>query len=83
VVSRDPDPTLVRHIYDLHVLQEHIDPAVLAGFAREIVAAETAEFGNQHPAYAADIEVQFGQFPCGFAVVVAMPAPQRALFAAN
>jgi hypothetical protein len=55
-VSRDPDPTLVRHIYDLHFLREHIDPAVMARLAREIAAADAAEFGNQHPTYAADIE---------------------------
>lgn len=55
-VSRDPDPTLVRHIYDLHVLRGHIDPAVMSGLAREIAIADAEEFGNQHPAYAADIQ---------------------------
>ena len=55
-VSRDPDPTLVRHIYDLHVLREHIDPALMARLAREIAIADAEEFGNQHPAYAADIQ---------------------------
>jgi hypothetical protein len=55
-VSRAPDPTLVRHIYDLHVLREHIDPAVMARLACEIATADAAEFGNQHPAYAADIQ---------------------------
>ena len=29
-LSRDPDPTLVRHIYDLHLMQGHIDPVEVA-----------------------------------------------------
>ncbi len=55
-VSRAPDPTLVRHIYDLHALRERIDPARLAQLARAIAAADAEEFRNQDPAYAADIE---------------------------
>lgn len=54
-LSRDPDPTLVRHIYDLHVMREHVDPAVVAELARAIAEADAREFGNQYPAYAADI----------------------------
>jgi hypothetical protein len=53
--SRDPDPTLVRHIYDLHLMQGHIDPVQVATLAREIAAADAQEFRNQYPAYAADI----------------------------
>ena len=54
-VSRDPDPTLVRHIYDLHVLREHVDPNQVALLARAAAATDVEQFGNQHPAYAADI----------------------------
>jgi hypothetical protein len=54
-LSRDPDPTLVRHIYDLHLMQEHIDPSHVAALARDIAAADAQEFRNQYPAYAADI----------------------------
>ncbi len=54
-LSRDPDPTLVRHIYDLHALREHIDPLAVANLARDIAKADAAEFRNQYPAYAADI----------------------------
>jgi hypothetical protein len=53
-VSRDPDPTLVRHIYDLHVLRQHIDPDQIARLARAAAATDAEEFRNQHPAYAAD-----------------------------
>jgi hypothetical protein len=54
-LSRDPDPTLVRHIYDLHALREHIDPIEVGNLAREIAKADAEEFGNQYPAYAEDI----------------------------
>ena len=54
-LSRDPDPTLVRHIYDLHLMQGHIDPGQVAALARDIAAADAKEFRNQYPAYAADI----------------------------
>jgi hypothetical protein len=54
-LSRDPDPTLVRHIYDLHLMQGHIDPTQVAALARDIAAADAKEFRNQYPAYAADI----------------------------
>jgi hypothetical protein len=54
-LSRDPDPTLVRHIYDLHLMQGHIDPGQVAALARDIAAADAREFRNQYPAYSADI----------------------------
>jgi hypothetical protein len=54
-LSRDPDPTLVRHIYDLHLMQGHIDNSQVAALARDIAAADAREFRNQYPAYAADI----------------------------
>src|SRR5271165_7404496 len=38
-LSRDPDPTLVRHIYDLHLMQGHIDPVQVGALARDIAAA--------------------------------------------
>jgi Nucleotidyl transferase AbiEii toxin, Type IV TA system len=54
-VSRDPDPTLVRHIYDLHLMQGHTDNSQVVALARDIAAADAQEFRNQYPAYAADI----------------------------
>lgn len=54
-LSRDPDPTLVRHIYDLHLMQRHIDTGQVSAMARDIAAADAKEFRNQYPAYAADI----------------------------
>jgi predicted nucleotidyltransferase component of viral defense system len=50
-LGRDPDPTLVRHIYDLHVTREHYDSATVANLAREIMPLDAEEFGNQFPAY--------------------------------
>lgn len=54
-LSRDPDPTLVRHIYDLHMMRDLVDPGEVAVLAREIAEADAREFANQYPAYAADI----------------------------
>ena len=54
-LSRDPDPTLVRHIYDLQMMRDLIDPDQVAELARAIAEADAQEFRNQYPAYAADI----------------------------
>ncbi len=54
-LSRDPDPTLVRHIYDLHALRDQVDPVEVGRLAREIAKSDAADFHNQYPAYAADI----------------------------
>ena len=53
--SRDPDPALVRHIYDLHMVREHLDLADVGVLARDIAEADAWEFRNQYPAYEADI----------------------------
>jgi hypothetical protein len=50
----DPDTTLVRHLYDLHMLRTLIDPAEVATLARAIAETDGEEFRNQHPAYAND-----------------------------
>lgn len=50
-LSRDPDPTLVRHIYDLHVTRAHYDAAEVVELALGIMPQDAAEFGNQFPAY--------------------------------
>jgi len=57
-LSRDPDPTLVRHIYDLHLMQGHIDPGQVAALACDIAEADAKEFRNQYPAYATDIAAE-------------------------
>ena len=48
-------PTPVRHIYDLHMLRDLVDPAEVATLARAIAEADAQEFDNQYPAYTADI----------------------------
>jgi predicted nucleotidyltransferase component of viral defense system len=54
-LSRNPDPTLVRHLYDLHLIQTHIDHSEVAALARDIAASDAADHDNQHPAYQADM----------------------------
>jgi hypothetical protein len=53
-LSRDPDSTLVRHLYDLHMMRTLIDPAEVITLARAIAKADGEEFRNQYPAYASD-----------------------------
>jgi predicted nucleotidyltransferase component of viral defense system len=50
----EPNPTLVRHLHDLHALREHYDPAEVAALAREIMLADAQAYGNQFPAYRDD-----------------------------
>lgn len=54
-VSRDPDPSLVRHVYDLHMMRGLVDPAEIAELAQQIAQADAEQFAHQYPAYAADI----------------------------
>jgi hypothetical protein len=60
-LSRDPDPTLVRHIYDLRMMRGHLDAVTVAALARDIAAADAQEFRNQYPAYAADVAGETGK----------------------
>jgi hypothetical protein len=48
------DPTLARHIYDLHIIRDHFDVAEVASLAREVVRQDAEVFGNQFPAYRDD-----------------------------
>jgi hypothetical protein len=50
----EPDPTLVRHLHDLHALRQHYDPAEVASLAREIMLADAEAYGNQFAAYRED-----------------------------
>jgi Nucleotidyl transferase AbiEii toxin, Type IV TA system len=47
----EPDPTLVRHLHDLHALRGHYDPSDVAALAREVMLADAEAYGNQLPAY--------------------------------
>jgi predicted nucleotidyltransferase component of viral defense system len=48
------DPTLVRHIYDLHVIRKRYDAAEIASLAREIMVDDAKTYGRDFPAYEAD-----------------------------
>ncbi len=54
-LSRDADPALVRHIYDLHMMRNLIDHDAVAFMAKNIAAADADEFRSQYPADHADI----------------------------
>jgi predicted nucleotidyltransferase component of viral defense system len=48
------DPTLVRHIYDLHVIRDQYDAADVAALARAVMAADADLRREDFPAYEAD-----------------------------
>lgn len=48
------DKTLVRHVYDLHAVRAHYDPAAVIALAREIMLADVEAYGHQFPAYRED-----------------------------
>jgi hypothetical protein len=48
------DPTLVRHVYDLHVMRAHYDPSEVVALARTIMLADAKAYGHQFPAYRDD-----------------------------
>jgi predicted nucleotidyltransferase component of viral defense system len=48
------DPTLIRHLYDLHMIQAHFDARETAGLAQTILGPESDDFGGPSPAYRAD-----------------------------
>ena len=50
-ISREPDPTLVRHIYDLHMIRGHYSAESVARLAQQIIPLDAEEFGNQFPSY--------------------------------
>jgi hypothetical protein len=45
------DKTLVRHVYDLHVVRPHYDPAAVVALTKEIIRADVEAYGHQFPAY--------------------------------
>ena len=53
-VQRERDPTLVRHIYDLHAIRAHYDPADVAILVRAIMQDDAETYGHQFPAYRDD-----------------------------
>ena len=48
------DATLVRHIYDLHVIRSHYKPSEVIDLAQEIMLADVKAYGHQFPAYRDD-----------------------------
>lgn len=53
-LRKSRDPTLMRHVYDLHIIQQHYDATNAAALAREIMVADAALRGGKFPAYQKD-----------------------------
>lgn len=45
------DKTLVRHIYDLHVVRSEYDRAAVIALVKDIIGADVKAYGHQFPAY--------------------------------
>ena len=45
------DRTLVRHVYDLHMVRANYDPEAVIDLAREIIRVDVEAYGHQFPAY--------------------------------
>jgi predicted nucleotidyltransferase component of viral defense system len=53
-LREERDPTLVRHIYDLHMIREHVDAAAVAMLAYEAMLADAKTRGDKFPAWQKD-----------------------------
>jgi len=53
-LREERDPTLVRHIYDLHMIREHVDASAVAALAHEVMLADAKTRGGKFPAWQKD-----------------------------
>jgi predicted nucleotidyltransferase component of viral defense system len=53
-VRKERDPTLVRHIYDLHMIRDQYDMKEAATLAHEVMLADAATRGDNFPAWKKD-----------------------------
>jgi predicted nucleotidyltransferase component of viral defense system len=53
-VRKERDPTLVRHIYDLHMIRDQYDMKGAATLAHEVMLADAATRGDSFPAWKKD-----------------------------
>lgn len=53
-LRQNRDPTLVRHVHDLHVIDTHYDRADMIALARAIMQDDAEAYGNHFPAYRED-----------------------------
>ena len=68
------DKTLVRHVYDLHAVRAHYDPAAVIALAREIMLADVEAYGHQFPAYRENPVAETLRAVAGLAAMIALPA---------
>ena len=53
-LREERDPTLVRHIYDIHAIREKYDASEVATLAREVMLADAKTRGDKFPAWQKD-----------------------------
>lgn len=60
--TKNDDETLVRHVYDLHLIRDLIDDAVLKKLVSQVIQIDLEQFGNQSPQFKSNpmAELQHG-----------------------
>ncbi|WP_121876001.1 nucleotidyl transferase AbiEii/AbiGii toxin family protein [Umboniibacter marinipuniceus] len=61
--SRADDETLIRHVYDLHLIYESMaSPADLKAMVKRVIEIDKSQFGNQHEEFVNDAnsELRYG-----------------------
>jgi hypothetical protein len=54
-LRKERDPTLARHIYDLHMIRDHHDAAETAALAHEVMKVDAQTRGDRFPAWQKDL----------------------------
>jgi hypothetical protein len=73
-VKSDPDPTLIRHLYDLWAVRQNYDRVQAASLIPALMENDAEAFGNQFPVYRAD---PLGATHAAIAALKADPAHAR------
>ena len=61
--SRPDDKTLIRHVYDLHLIYESMaSPSALKSMVEQVIEIDKSQFGNQHKEFVnnANSELRYG-----------------------
>ena len=73
-LNNPPDPTLVRHMYDLWAVRAHYDRGAAAALIPALIQSDAEAFGNQFPAYR---ENPMAATAAAIEVLTADPAHER------
>ncbi len=49
--EKKDDPTLIRHIYDIHIFEAKLDLDKTKSLVQQVITIDADQFGNQHPEF--------------------------------